>query len=238
MNRTALVVVMIASAACASTGSSAEAPMQVPTFVGNANRLTDEGDSQHWPSPPAGVHEPVSRSFEICVDRQGVVSSVQAKGPVDARVDTDWVTKMKSWKHAVHKVDGRAVPYCYPIRLQVRADGAGGSARVEQIELVLIAPDVGLAHRLTNVDESAYRPSLPADLDVPGAVYWGVFKICVERDGVVSGAKVIKSPDNDRLVPLWIATMKLWRYRPFEQYGRAVPFCHPIRLEVRGGAHQ
>ena len=31
----------------------------------------------------------------------------------------------------------------------------------------------------------------------------------------------------------WMAKIKLWKYKPYSVNGRAVPFCHPARIEVR-----
>jgi hypothetical protein len=43
---------------------------------------------------------------------------------------------------------------------------------------------------------------------------------------------VLKSAD--ALVdPEWIAVVKRWTYRPYQLNGRAVPFCHPARIEVQ-----
>ena len=43
---------------------------------------------------------------------------------------------------------------------------------------------------------------------------------------------MIKSADNlvdDR----WVALIRSWAYKPYSIEGRAVPFCHAMRIEAR-----
>jgi hypothetical protein len=96
----------------------------------------------------------------------------------------------------------------------------------------LLPPAVGAGRLVTDVFKEPYRPTLPPDLDEPGTVAWGVFKICVSSEGGVTDARPIKSasPSVDRL---WVAKIRTWRYRPLTVNGRPVPYCYPMRLEVR-----
>ena len=93
-------------------------------------------------------------------------------------------------------------------------------------------PNVGAAHRLTDLEDPRYRPTLPAAINRPGMTIWGVFRICVSASGRVSEVTMIKSADplvdND-----WMAKIKTWQYRPYSVDGRPVPFCHPARILVK-----
>jgi protein TonB len=97
---------------------------------------------------------------------------------------------------------------------------------------VMVAPNVGTGQRITDITDPRYKPGLPPQLNRAGMMLWGMFKICVSAEGHVSDVKIIKAAD-----PLvdneWIAKIKLWQYRPYTVNGRAVPFCHPARIEVR-----
>jgi Gram-negative bacterial TonB protein C-terminal len=97
---------------------------------------------------------------------------------------------------------------------------------------LLIPPNVGKGQLLTDVTKDPDRPRLPKDLTLAGTAVWGLFKVCVKTDGVVADVRVIKSADW-RVDPSWMATIKRWRYRPFTIDGKPVPFCYPMRLEVR-----
>jgi hypothetical protein len=63
-------------------------------------------------------------------------------------------------------------------------------------------------------------------------VVWGLYKVCVSSGGDVRSVKVIKlsDPFTD---PSWIAKIETWKYEPYAIDGKPVPFCQPVRLEVR-----
>jgi protein TonB len=100
---------------------------------------------------------------------------------------------------------------------------------------VNIAPSVGEAHRLSDLEDPRYRPTLPPPINRPGMIVWGVFKICVGADGHVSNVSIIKSAD-----PLvdqdWVGKIRGWQYRPYSVDGRPVPFCHPARIVVKSAS--
>lgn len=97
---------------------------------------------------------------------------------------------------------------------------------------VNIAPNVGAAHRLSNLEDPRYRPSLPPNLNRPGITIWGVFRICVAADGRVSQVTMLKSA-NPQVDYLWMAKIRNWQYRPYSVDGRPVSFCHPARIFVK-----
>ncbi len=103
--------------------------------------------------------------------------------------------------------------------------------RVEPV-VILLPPNVGSGQRLSDLNDPRFRPSLPPQLKRAGMIVWGLYRICVAVDGHVDNVKVIKSADNlvdDR----WVALIRSWAYKPYSIEGRAVPFCHPMRIEAR-----
>lgn len=133
------------------------------------------------------------------------------------------------------------------LSLLIAADQAGD---VE--DAIFVAPNIGVSQRLSDVTKSPHKPTLPPELAVPGAVYWGLYKICVDRAGKVGSIGVLRGAsraDPEAGLPevgpvrsrgkvdiWWIQIVRGWSYRPYEVNGRVVPFCHPLRIEVRVAA--
>jgi outer membrane biosynthesis protein TonB len=115
-----------------------------------------------------------------------------------------------------------------PASKRPAADAGARDARGPQ----LLPPGAGKAQLISDIREPPYKPTLPADLNVNGMVVWGLFKVCVTTEGTVSEVKIIKSADKS-VDDSWVAKLKSWRYRPYVFNGHPVPFCYPLRLEVR-----
>jgi outer membrane biosynthesis protein TonB len=97
---------------------------------------------------------------------------------------------------------------------------------------VMLPPSIGSGQRLTDLSDPRYRPTLPPSLNRSGMTVWGIYRICVSAAGKVKDVKVIKSAD--QLVDnSWCEIIHRWEYRPYSIDGRAVPFCHAARIEVR-----
>jgi hypothetical protein len=77
-----------------------------------------------------------------------------------------------------------------------------------------------------------YKPVLPPSLNKAGMVVWGLFKTCVDSDGDVYSVKVIKSAHRD-VDADWMNTIRSWKHQPYAIGDRPVPYCYPVRLEVR-----
>jgi hypothetical protein len=106
--------------------------------------------------------------------------------------------------------------------------------RHEEPATILLPPNVGSGQRLSDLNDPRFRPGLPPQLNRAGMIVWGLFRICVAVDGHVDNVKIIKSADalvDDR----WLAVIRSWQYRPYSIEGRAVPFCHAMRIEARAG---
>jgi hypothetical protein len=113
--------------------------------------------------------------------------------------------------------------------LEAPAPDAGAGAKGP----VMVASGVAVGYRLTDATKAPYKVGLPKELNVAGAVYWGLFKICVADTGEVKGVGVMRSTGQPALLDgPWIQTMKTWRYKPYSVNGRPVPFCHPLRMQV------
>jgi hypothetical protein len=96
----------------------------------------------------------------------------------------------------------------------------------------MLPPNIGSGQRLSDLNDPRYRPTLPPTLNRAGMTVWGLFRICVATDGHVNDVKVLRSAD--QLVDNgWSNIIRRWEYRPYSIDGRAVPFCHAARIEVR-----
>src|SRR5687768_14774357 len=100
----------------------------------------------------------------------------------------------------------------------------GGTAAAA--EPVMLPPDQAAARLQTDVKNGPHRLTLPPELDKAGAVYWGLFKICVSDKGEVSNVHTVKSTGSAELDAAWSGTVRAWRYQPHTVDGTAVPFCH------------
>jgi protein TonB len=98
---------------------------------------------------------------------------------------------------------------------------------------VMVAPNVGTGQRKCDMqNDPQYKPGLPPALNRAGMVVWGLFKVCVTAQGAVDKVTMIK-PADPLVNDMWMAKLKACPYKPYSVNGRAVPFCHPVRLEVR-----
>jgi protein TonB len=113
------------------------------------------------------------------------------------------------------------------------AGGVVGAVPVQAETAKLLPPAVGKGQLISDmVNDPRYRPHLPPVLNRAGNVVWGLFKLCVTAQGSVHSVQVLKSADklvdND-----WVALLKTLQHRPYSIGGRPVPYCYPMRLEVR-----
>jgi TonB family protein len=98
---------------------------------------------------------------------------------------------------------------------------------------VMVAPNVGTGQRKTDVTKHPNRPTLPRELQYPGATFWGLYKACVSPGGRVTSVEVIRSSGNPSLDRRWMGTVRRWRHRPYHVGTRSVAYCYPVRLEIR-----
>ena len=96
-----------------------------------------------------------------------------------------------------------------------------------------VPPSVGKGQLLSDmVNDPRYKPQLPPALNKNGMVVWGTFKLCVDTAGDVFAVKILRSAD-----PLvdadWVSVLRRLKHLPYTIAGQAVPYCYPLRLEVR-----
>jgi protein TonB len=113
------------------------------------------------------------------------------------------------------------------------AGGVVGAVPTQTESAKFLPPSIGKGQLISDmVNDARYRPHLPAALNRAGMVVWGLFKLCVTAQGSVQNVQVLKSAD-----PLvdkdWVALLKTLQHRPYSIGGRPVPYCYPMRLEVR-----
>jgi outer membrane biosynthesis protein TonB len=97
----------------------------------------------------------------------------------------------------------------------------------------LLPPGVGKGQLLSDMQhDPRYKPRLPPELNFAGSVVWGLFKLCVNADGQVASVAVLKSAHHLVDDP-WVAVLRTLQHKPYSIGGRAVPYCYPMRLEVR-----
>jgi protein TonB len=97
----------------------------------------------------------------------------------------------------------------------------------------LLPPRVGSGQLFSDVlHDPRFTPTLPPQLNRAGMVVWGLYKICVSVAGQVTDVKTVK-PADALVDGAWIAKIRTWQYRPYSINGRPVPYCYPMRLEVR-----
>lgn len=99
-------------------------PVQV-TPVTMSRNLTDIGDPRMRPSLPRefeGSGAVVWGLYRICVDHTGQVRSVQIlQSALPGGFDASWIAKIENWRYKPYQVNGRPMPFCAPLRVQVQA---------------------------------------------------------------------------------------------------------------------
>jgi outer membrane biosynthesis protein TonB len=59
--------------------------------------------------------------FKVCVTASGTVQDVKVIKSADTLADNDWMAKIRTWRYKPYTINGRSVPFCYPLRLTVTA---------------------------------------------------------------------------------------------------------------------
>jgi hypothetical protein len=95
----------------------------LPPNVGKGQLAMDPfQDPDHRPPLPPGFKGtgPVWGLYKICVDDEGDVFHISALKSAGSAVDLRWLQIVRRWKHRPYTVDGTAVPFAYPLRIEVR----------------------------------------------------------------------------------------------------------------------
>jgi protein TonB len=107
-----------------TVGSEGTGPVMLAPNVGTGQRISDINDPRFRPSLPPALNRAGMVQwglFKVCVSAQGKVSSVTVMRAADPLVNDDWIAKIKSWEYRPYSVNGRPVPFCSPVRVQVQA---------------------------------------------------------------------------------------------------------------------
>jgi hypothetical protein len=67
----------------------------------------------------------------------------------------------------------------------------------------------------------------------PGAKFAPLVKLCVRKDGSV-GDVIVMRPSDPAVDPAIVEKLRLFRFRPYLDHGRPIPFCffREYRLSV------
>jgi TonB family protein len=98
---------------------------------------------------------------------------------------------------------------------------------------VMLSPAQGSGYLAIDPSIDPYKPHLPLKLP-PGRHEWALLKVCVSAQGTVTDVKILKPANMPGADAAMQKAVLFWRYRPYLRDGKAVPFCLPVRLEVRG----
>ena len=93
----------------------------------------------------------------------------------------------------------------------------------------IVAPDVGMAHRL-----NCAKPDFPASVIKPGLTYSVLAKICVSANGVVDTITILRHATDSILDDSVLKSERACRYRPFMFGSMPAPTCFVVNFEFRG----
>lgn len=108
-----------------TVGSEGQGPVMLAPNVGVGQRDCDMiNDPRFRPSLPPALNRAgmlVWGMFKVCVNAQGKVQDVKVIKPADPLVNDDWMAKLRSCPYKPYSVNGRPVPFCHPVRVQVQS---------------------------------------------------------------------------------------------------------------------
>jgi protein TonB len=107
-----------------SAGPAVEAPRMLPPNVAKGNLLIDPQSEQYRPKLPPALNRAGARLFamvKVCVSKEGRVDNVSFLKGADPLVDAEIKTKVMTWKYKPYAIDGRPVPICFVMRLDMSA---------------------------------------------------------------------------------------------------------------------
>lgn len=224
-------------AGCATRAPVAPAAPEKPKpVIEKGGRLADMEDPRYKPTIPAPYNESgkVYRGqFNVCVSDAGKVSGLSVIATTGVpELDAHWMKTIETWPYRPYRVNGRPVPYCHPLNLEVVAvaDSIADGSALDGAKM--LPPAVGASLRQVDViNDPRYRPRLP-EVAPAGTRVWGLYKVCVDRVGKVGDVSAIKPADPVEVSDYWKRLVGTWPHRPYLVKGAAVPYCYPLRIEV------
>jgi hypothetical protein len=97
----------------------------------------------------------------------------------------------------------------------------------------ILAPAEGDGQLAIDPNEARYQPVIPPPLRKTGAKFAPLVKLCVRKDGSVGEVTVMR-PSDPAVDPAIVEKLRLFRFRPYLDHGRPIPFCffREYRLSV------
>jgi hypothetical protein len=97
----------------------------------------------------------------------------------------------------------------------------------------ILPPAEGNGQLAIDPNEARYQPVIPPPLRKPGARFAPLVKLCVRKDGSVGDVSVMR-PSDPAVDPAIVEKIRLFRFRPYLDHGRPIPFCffREYRLSV------
>jgi protein TonB len=105
-------------------GSLGDAPKMVPPNIGAGQLAVDVLRDPYKPRLPPALNRAgnsIWGMFKVCVTASGTVQEVKIIKGADPLADNDWMAKIRTWRYKPYSINGRPVPFCYPLRLTVTA---------------------------------------------------------------------------------------------------------------------
>ena len=88
----------------------------------------------------------------------------------------------------------------------------------------ILPPAEGNGQLAIDPNEARYQPVIPPPLRKPGARFAPLVKLCVQKDGSVGNVTIVR-PSDPAVDPAIVEKMRLFRFRPYLDHGRPIPFC-------------
>ena len=97
----------------------------------------------------------------------------------------------------------------------------------------ILPPAEGNGQLAIDPNEARYQPVIPLPLRKAGVRFAPFLKLCVRKDGSVGSVTVVR-PSDPAVDPAIVEKMRLFRFRPYLDHGRPIPFCffREYRLSV------
>jgi TonB family protein len=83
--------------------------------------------------------------------------------------------------------------------------------------------------RKGNLEDYPERPTLAKGHEQA----WAMFNVCVSKQGIVESVSILRPPGTPGMSDQWMAAIRTWRYKTYENAEGPHPFCYPQRLEVK-----
>lgn len=94
----------------------------------------------------------------------------------------------------------------------------------------------GIGHRQLAIDPNVgrYRVTLPPGARALETTFYATVRVCVSSQGKVTQVYVIRSSGSAAVDARIPGALGRWRYRPWREQGKAVPFCYAFRYVIGG----